>query len=66
MAFIWEKQTAQENLLSAMQVAFDRLDEETASMKESDKKALRNTMSKQMARVEKLFGFEPYSFSRGC
>lgn len=64
MAYLWEKQTAQENLLSAMQAAFDRLDDE--DMTDFDKAALRNTMSKQMARVEKLFGFEPYSFLRGC
>jgi len=48
----------------AIQAAFDRLDDE--NMTDFDKAALRNTMSRQMAQVEKLFGFEPHSFRRGC
>lgn len=61
---IYQKQLAQENLLSAMQVAFDRLDGE--EMSAAQKADMRKAMSKQMARVEKLFGFEPNAFARGC
>jgi hypothetical protein len=61
---IYQKQLAQENLLSAMQTAFDRLDQE--EIDGAAKEDLRDAMSKQMARVEKLFGFEPNSFLRGC
>ena len=50
------KQTAQNELLSAMQVAF----EPTVSDE------LRDEMSRQMARVETLFGYEPLSWQRGC
>ena len=64
VAYLWEKQIAQENLLSAMQTAFDRLEYE--AMTDFDRAAMKKTMSKQMARVEKLFGFDPHSFSRGC
>ena len=57
------KQTAQEELLSAMGVAFHRLEEAFAMEK---RKEIRDEMSKQMARVEKLFGYKPNSFLRGC
>lgn len=50
------KQKAQRNLLLAMQTAFgdcyDMTEEETA------------IASEQFARVEKLFGYEQYSFGR--
>ena len=50
------KEQAQQNLLLGMQVAFEHSVDEK----------MRAEMSKQMARVEKMFGFEPYSFERGC
>lgn len=56
------RQEAQERLLAAMQVAFDRLSYEGAI----DEASLRQEMSEQMARVEKLFGFAAGSFGRGC
>jgi hypothetical protein len=61
---IYEKQLAQENLLSAMQVAFARLEDEGLSAEQTE--SMQKAMSQQMARVEKLFGFEPGAFARGC
>jgi hypothetical protein len=52
------KQLAQDNLLFAMQIAFDRIAD--------DEKELREVMSNQMERVERLFGYKPGSFGRGC
>lgn len=49
------KQQAQAELLSAMQIAF-------AGTGDDD---LRAEMSLQMARVEKLFGYDQYSWVRG-
>lgn len=51
------KQEAQDQLLHGMQVAFAR---------NEDDEELREIMSKQMERVEKMFGYEPGSFTRGC
>ena len=50
------KENAQNELTCAMQTAFCEL-----LLSEADKAE----MSKQMARVEKLFGYNPYSFTRG-
>lgn len=64
------KQKAQEELISAMQIAFVRMSEggraDIDSMTDRENKAVWEQMSKQMARVEKLFGYEPYSWPRGC
>ena len=51
------KQTAQDNLMSSMQAAFCA-DELT--------NAARDEMDKQMKRVERLFGYESGSWSRGA
>lgn len=50
------KHDAQDILMAAMQAAFDNVPEEDA---------LYSVMSAQMARVEKLFGYDEYSFTRG-
>ena len=54
------KQQAQDNLMSAMQIAFLQAHDDHAS---SD---LISEMSSQMERVEKLFGYDPGSWQRGC
>lgn len=51
------KHEAQEHLMHGLRAAFamaDDIDDET-----------RVEMSKQMARIEKLFGYEPFSSPRG-
>jgi hypothetical protein len=58
------KEYCQEELVSAMGLAFQRLADE--DWPEPVKEQYRAVMSEQMARVEKLFGIEPYSFMRGC
>ncbi len=58
------KEKAQGELLHGMQVAFSLIDE--YGVPENEVKALQTEMSRQMARVEKLFGFVPFSFTRGC
>jgi|GEM_PF-6511431 len=64
------KQKAQEELLMSMQIAFVRLMDggsaDIDGMTEREKELLWEHMDKQMARVEKLFGYEPHSFQRGC
>lgn len=50
------KHSAQDALMSAMQIAFDRGE---------DDPAIREEMDKQFQRVEKLFGYVPGSFNRG-
>ena len=54
------KHQAQAELMSAMQIAFERTPKNPA---EADVTA---EMSRQMERVEKLFGYEPGSWVRGC
>lgn len=58
------KEEAQSRLMSAMQVAFDAL--EDSSLLPRDKDNLREAMSGQMARVERIFGYAPGSWSRGA
>ena len=53
------KQNAQDELMSAMQIAFTRATDESAS------DDLVAQMSRQMARVEKLFGYDAFSWHRG-
>ena len=61
------REEAQGDLLDGMQCAFARLDDDVQQGITSAQKAaaLRDEMSKQMARVERLFGYIPYSFARG-
>lgn len=54
------KQTAQNELVSAMQVAFNSVTDS-----EEDSPALVEEMNKQFERVEKLFGYVPGSWNRG-
>ncbi len=51
------KQNAQDELMSAMQIAF-------ANKQHSDE--LVAEISRQMERVEKLFGYKPGSWARSC
>lgn len=64
------KHKAQEELLHAMQIAFVRLmdgdSEDISNLTDREKDLLWDQMNKQMGRVEKLFGFVPGSFQRGC
>ena len=53
------KQQAQAELMSAMQIAF------AEPAKNPKELALRDEMSRQMARVEKLFGYAEHSWVRG-
>lgn len=55
------KEMVQGQLLRAMQRAFD----EIADTAHEQKGEITNEASAQFARVEKLFGYEPYSFTRG-
>lgn len=61
---VYEKQLAQEMLMSAMQCAFSQL--EGDDVPEERKVTLGIAMSKQMERVEKVFGYKPGSWSRGA
>ena len=58
------KQKAQDELMSAMQTAFVAYLERTWRQETSED--LVAEMSRQMARVEKLFGYELGSWQRGC
>lgn len=53
------KQAAQDKLLFGLRASFETLspDEDTPEMREA--------MSQQMARVERIFGYEPFSNGRG-
>lgn len=57
------KQVAQDQLMNAMQVAFSYVHDNEEEGIERD--ILIAEMDKQMSRVEKLFGYEPGSFTRG-
>lgn len=52
------KEQAQDELIHGMQSMFDRLPDDAP-------RELRNMMSDQMARVEKMFGYDAYSNPRG-
>lgn len=52
------KQKARFQLLAAIQTAFSDYNNHSEEMKEE--------MSKQMERVEKMFGYVPGSWQRGC
>lgn len=54
---------AQDELLGGMRAAFHWV--EDSDLDESLLEEIKEEMSKQMARVEKLFGVDPYSTSRG-
>ena len=55
------KQLAQEKLMQGVQTAFACLEHDA-----DDSEALRAEMDAQMLRIEKLFGYAPGSFGRGC
>lgn len=57
------KHQAQDELMSAMQIAFCRLSD--ALDKDEDIEALHIAIDHQMARVETLFGYNKYSWARG-
>ncbi len=53
---------AQDRLMDALGVAFSRLyDEEPEHMEE-----IKEAMDAQMKRIERLFGYDPGSWARGC
>ena len=56
------KQDAQDRLMDALQVAFYTLSD-ADGVDQSD--AIAEEMNKQMARIEKLFGYTPNSWGRG-
>ena len=58
------KQKAQDELLSAMGLAFQRVADDP-SYSDAERDNMLSVMSDQMARVERLFGVEQYSFARG-
>lgn len=53
------KEQAQDELIAGIRAAFSTLPEDAPE-------DLRAVMSDQFARVEKLFGYEPYSNGRGA
>jgi hypothetical protein len=57
------KHKAQNDLMQAMQAAFNHIPE---NYSEEDAEILKEEASKQMARIEKMFGYEEYSWTRGC
>ena len=61
------KAEARDLLLQAVLVAFDRAEDmwHRQDTPEAERAAMRDVMSKELARVESLFGFEPYSWTRG-
>lgn len=58
---------AQDELMTAMQTAFDNMVplEKADSENFVDIETLQNEMSKQMARIERLFGYNANSWTRG-
>ncbi len=54
------KQEAQEDLLHFMIGAFHNINDDS-KLTDEQKKEKRECLSKQMARIEKLFGYKPYS-----
>lgn len=62
------KHKAQEQLMRALQIAFvQHMDgHSTHGMTQREAEMVWQQMDKQMARIEKLFGYEPNSWNRGC
>lgn len=57
------KEVAQDNLMQVLGIAFQYL--EDSNMAEDEKTNMREAMGQQMARIEKLFGYEKNSWPRG-
>ena len=53
------KEQAQDELIAGLRASFSTLPDEAPQ-------ELRNAMSDQFARIERLFGYEPYSNGRGA
>ena len=60
------KQEVQTRILIAAQAAFDKLADDYEGGHQTEYEEFRLIMSEQFARIEKMFGFDPYSFTRGC
>ena len=58
------KQIAQEHLLTAMQAAFNRIDDDV-DLTEKQRAVIHDQADKQMKRIEKMFGFVEGSWGRG-
>ena len=58
------KEKAQQTIMEGIQTAFYDMNERHG-MNEKDTKKLYDMMSKQMARVEKIFKYDQYSWGRG-
>lgn len=65
---ITPKRKAQDELMGSMQVAFNWHESGHTSdrMTEREKTLVWEQMDKQMARIEKLFGYTVGSWTRGC
>ena len=61
---ITPKQRAQEEILSMIGKAWASV-ENDPDMTEREREQVLDQMSKQYARIEKLFGYEPFSWMRG-
>ena len=61
------KAEARDLLLQAVLVAFDRAEDswDRQDTPEAERAAMRDAMSKELARIESLFGYVPYSWTRG-
>lgn len=57
------KHQAQNRLMSAMQAAFDHLSDE--ELTDELRKAINGEMDRQMRRVERFFGYDENSWTRG-
>ena len=64
------KDKAQRHLMSAMQIAFTQVAENSMGVygeySDQEGEIILAEMDEQMKRVEKLFGFKPGSWTRGC
>ena len=61
------KTEARKLLLLEMISAFNRAEDswDRQDTPEAERAVMRDVMSKELARVESLFGYEPYSWARG-
>jgi len=59
------KYKAQDEILSMIQCSFTSFSERSV-LDDCDKKMVLEEMSKQMARVEKLFGYSGHEWMRSC
>lgn len=62
------KEKAQEEIMYTIQMVFNRITEnnDMNEYTEEEMEKIKEAASKQMARIEKMFGYEENSWMRGC